>query len=141
MEWANQHQPTIKLRPILSWHTKVVSIKKVPAKTKVGYGSSFTFKKSGCLAILPVGYADGLRRQLSNNGQVAINGRRWPIIGRVCMNMTMVDISGDHNIKIGDPVELIGRYIKVEDHARWANTISYEVLTGLSSSISRIIKP
>ena len=90
------------------------------------------------MAVLPVGYADGLPRLLSNGkGSVWVSGKRCAIVGRVCMDMTMVDVTG-LNVKEGDEVEIFGKNIDIHEMANWCGTISYEILTGISNRVKRI---
>ena len=129
--------------PILSWKTRVTQIKQVPADSFVGYGCTYRTTARTRLAVLPIGYADGYDRQLSNLAYVLINGRRAPVRGRVCMNLTMVDITDIKNVRSGDEVTLIGRdgdeVLTVEQIASWAGTINYEILARLSPLIERIV--
>jgi alanine racemase len=132
----------INLRPALSWCTKIIQIKTVPAWTKIGYGGTFTTKKITRLAIIPVGYYDGYDRRFSNTAAVVINGKKCPIRGRICMNLAIVDISGAR-AKAGDKVLLIGKSgkqsITVDDLAKVANTINYEIVDRINPLISRIV--
>ena len=132
---------TIKLRPSLEFKTRVIYLKNVPAGTPLSYGSTFITSKATNIATLPVGYADGLPRALSNKGKVLIGGKRYPIVGRVCMDMTLVDV-GNSKVKIGDEVVLIGRQgkdvISADEVAKLADTISYEIVCGIGKRVPRI---
>lgn len=132
----------ISLKPALAWNTKIVQLKTVPAKTKIGYGGSYVTKHPTRIAVIPVGYWDGFDRGLSNIGFVLINGHKCRVIGRVCMNISMVDTTLAGKIKTGDIVTLIGKQgkkmITADDMARWANTINYEVLDRINPLIPRI---
>lgn len=123
---------SLKLKPILSWHTKIVQIKSCPIGTCVSYGATWKAKKSSIIATIPVGYADGYPRLVSNKGFVLINGVKAPIVGMICMDYMMVDITECNNVDIDSQVILIGKQgtqqITVEDLADWAMTIPYEVL-------------
>ena len=130
--------------PTLSWKTRVTQIKQVPADSFVGYGCTYRTTARTRLAVLPIGYADGYDRQLSNLAYVLIKGRRAPVRGRVCMNLTMVDITDIKSVRVGDEVTLIGHdgneVLTVEQLASWAGTINYEILARLSPLIERVVK-
>jgi len=134
----------IKLQSALSWSTSIIQIKTLPKGTKVGYGGTYTTKKSTRLAVLPVGYWDGLDRKLSNNGQVLIGGKKCPIIGRICMNLTMIDISKIKTANVGDSVVIIGKQknadISVDELAKQVGTINYEIVDRINPLITRIVK-
>jgi alanine racemase len=133
----------IKLQPVLTWKTKIVYVKKVPAGFSISYGRTFITKKPSVIATLPIGYCDGYNRLLSNKGFVLIKGKRCPVVGRVTMNMTMIDISAVKNAAVGDEVVLIGRQgrqeISAQEIADIRKTISYEVLCNISPRIKRIM--
>ncbi|MBE5793965.1 MAG: alanine racemase [Clostridiales bacterium] len=126
----------------LSWHTEIVHIKEIKKGETVGYGRTFTAERDMQLATIAVGYGDGYHRTISNKGQVLIGGRRAPIVGRICMDQTMVDISHIPDVKVGDEVILIGSQqdenITAEEVAGWADTISYEVLLGITARVPRL---
>ncbi|NMA96479.1 MAG: alanine racemase [Clostridiales bacterium] len=132
----------IDLYPILEWHTKIVHIKDVAPNTSIGYGGTFKTDRRSIIATLPLGYADGYNRLLSNRGYVLIRGMRAPIVGRICMDQTMVDITDIKGAKIGDDVVLMGSQgqetVTAEDIALLCNTISHEVLTSISHRVERI---
>ena len=134
---ANQ----IELKPVLSWQTRIVQLKKVPAGTSISYGQTFVTERESLIATLPVGYADGYSRLLSNRGAALVRGRRAPVAGRVCMDLTMLDVTAIANVQQGDEVVLLGRQgdaeISADEMAAWANTISYEVLTSISARVPR----
>jgi alanine racemase len=128
--------------PVLSWKTRVVQLKDLPADSFVGYGCTYRTTSKTKLAILPVGYFDGYDRALSNQSYVLINGKRAPIRGRVCMNLMMADVSDINGVKVGDEVTLIGKsgkeLISADLLAGWANSINYEILSRLSQQTVRI---
>jgi alanine racemase len=131
------------LRPVLSWKTRIVFIKSVPAGTPVSYGATFHTSRPSRLATLPVGYADGYRRDLSGAGQVLIQGVRCPVIGRVTMDHTMVDVTDlDAGVEVGEEVVLLGSQgseeISAWDIARVCRTIPYEILCGISQRVPRV---
>ena len=126
------------LRPVMTWKTRVLSLRDLAASETVGYNATFTAPAPMRLAMLPVGYADGLRRELSGSdarpgGWVILRGRdgsehQAAIVGRVSMNLTMVDVTAIPGVRIGDEVVLLGDGITADDHARLAATIPYEIL-------------
>jgi alanine racemase len=133
----------IQLTPVLSWKTTIIQVKTVPKGTAVSYGRTFITKKTTKLAVLPVGYYDGLWRSWSNKASVLIKGRRCPIRGRVCMNVTMVDVTAVPGVKAGDRVTLLGRdggkHIAAEELAQISDTINYEIVTKVGGHLPRII--
>ncbi|HHW07319.1 MAG TPA: alanine racemase [Clostridia bacterium] len=135
----------VPLCPALSWKTRIVQLKEVPRGTAISYGGTYVTGETTLVATLPVGYADGLRRVLSNRGEVIVGGRRAPIIGRVCMDQTMVDVTGIPNVAVGDVVTIIGKEGEAEitagEMAHLAGTISYEVVCGISARVVRKYLP
>lgn len=136
-----------KLGPVLAWKTEIASMRDVEAGVKVGYDATFTATGPMRLALLPVGYADGLNRKLSggessNGGHVLVRGNIAPIVGRVSMDLTVVDVTDIPGAAVGDEVVLIGqqgdRRITADNHARWVGTIPYEILCGIAARIPRI---
>lgn len=129
------------LRPAMSFVTEVAYAKEIEAGTPVSYGHTWEAPADGWLATLPVGYADGVPRVLSNRAEVLIDGVRRPIVGNVCMDQTLV-WCGDDRVRSGDEAVLLGRQgdgeIRAEEWAQIAGTISYEVVTGISSRVPRI---
>jgi alanine racemase len=126
-----------KLRPVVSWKSTVSQVKQIHKGESVGYSRSFVADKNMEIAIVPVGYADGYRRSLSNGvGSVFINGQMCNVVGRVCMDMIMVDVTKKF-VKTGDRVELIGDKITLSQFAEKMQTISYEVLTSISKRVHR----
>ena len=126
-----------KLRPVVSWKSTVSQVKQIHKGESVGYSRSFVADKNMEIAIVPVGYADGFRRSLSNGvGSVVINGQMCNLVGRVCMDMIMVDVTKKF-VKTGDRVELIGDKISLSQFADKMQTISYEVLTSISKRVHR----
>lgn len=132
----------ISLKPALSWKTRILQLKKLPKGSSVSYGQTFVTKRESLIATLPVGYADGYPRLLSNRGAVLIGGKRAPIVGRVCMDLTMVDVTDIEKTKQGDEVVLLGKQdsdaISADEMAGWAETIPYEILTSISARVPRI---
>jgi alanine racemase len=134
----------IKLKPALELKTKVVFIKETPAGRSISYGRTFITQKHTRIATLPIGYADGYGRKLSNKGEVLIRGRRARVVGKITMDQTMIDVGHINGVKIGDEVVLIGKQgneeIRAENLARTAESIAYEVVCGISNRVSRVYK-
>jgi alanine racemase len=133
----------ISLQPALSWKTRLAQVKEVPAGTDVGYGCTFRTTRSSRLAVLPVGYYDGYDRGLSNVGHVLVRGRRAPVRGRVCMNMTIVDVTDIPGAGLEDEVVLIGRQgdelVTADMLAGFCGTIHYEIVSRIHPEIPRIM--
>ena len=134
----------IKLKPALALKTKVVFIKDTPPGRSISYGRTFVTQKHTRIATLPIGYADGYARNLSNRAEVLIKGCRAPVIGKVTMDQTMIDIGHIKGVKIGDEVVLIGKQgreeIRLEKLARLAGTIAYETICSISNRVPRVYK-
>ena len=142
LSWLLEHgRNGVKLRPALSWRTRVGQLKVVPAGEPVGYGLTHRTTRLSHIAVLPVGYAEGYPRALSNRATVLVGGRRAPVVGRVCMDIVMVDVTDVPGVREGDVVTLIGRdgaeTVSAEDLAELAGTINYEVLSRLSPQLPR----
>jgi alanine racemase len=146
-ESAAAEEARAQLQPVLSWKTAVASTRTVPPGTAIGYNATFIAPTSMRLALLPVGYADGLNRKLSSTnaapgGHVLIHGVPAPIVGRVSMDLTVVDITHIPNAATGDEVVILGEQdgqrITADDHARWAGTIPYEILCAIAPRVPRI---
>ncbi len=129
------------LIPAMSFVTRIMQVKTLPAGSGVSYGHTYRAEGPITLAVLPVGYEDGFSRLFSNRGQVLIHGRRVPVLGRVCMNMCMVDVTGIEDVRAGDEVVVMGRQgsevISAEDLAEGMTSISYEVLCLLGNNNQR----
>lgn len=140
---AGEHHKNFKFEPALSWKTRVAQIKQISKGSYIGYGCTYKTGRKTKLAILPIGYYDGFDRKFSNRGHVLINGKKAPIRGRVCMNITMVDISGIPNVELENEVTLLGgnknEEITAEHLAALADTINYEITTRINERIPRII--
>ncbi len=123
-----------RLQPVLTWKTRVIGVRETEVGESVGYGGTFTAASRMRLALLPVGYSDGLRRAASSgvgNGWVMIQGHRAAVVGRVSMNLTTVDITEIEGVEVGSEVVLLGEGVTADDHAAWSGTISYEILCGI----------
>jgi alanine racemase len=131
----------IELKPVLSLKTRVIYIKEVSKGSGISYGHEYITKKKTKIATLPIGYGDGYPRNLSNRASVLINGKRFKISGRICMDQIMVDVGGS-KVKVGDEAVLIGvqgkNKITVEELADLSGTIPYEIVCGLGSRIPRL---
>ena len=134
----------IKLKPALSLKTKIVYIKDTPPGRSISYGRTFITQKHTKIATLPIGYADGYERNLSNKAEVLVKGQRAPVIGKVTMDQTMIDVGHIRGVKLGDEVVLIGKQgrneIRTEKLARLAGTIAYEVVCSISNRVPRVYK-
>jgi alanine racemase len=134
----------LALAPVMRLTTRVLFVKDVPAGTPISYGRTFVTTRPSRIATLPVGYADGYPRSLSNRGEVLIRGRRAPVAGRVCMDLTMVDVTGIPDVAAGDEAVLIGSSgdarMPAEEVASKAGTISYEILVQVSKRVPRVYR-
>jgi alanine racemase len=135
---------TVKLEPVMTFKTRLLQVKRVPAGTGVSYGHTFVTARPSLIGVLPVGYADGFRRGLQHGGEVLVRGRRAPVVGAVCMDLTMVDLTGVPEAVAGDPVVLWGGTgadaISANDVARLVQTISYELLSTVGRRVPRIYR-
>jgi alanine racemase len=128
----------IALRPVSRFKTRISQVKKIPARDPVGYGCADVSDKERLIAILPVGYADGLNRKLGNRkGNLFIKGVKAPLIGNICMDMCMADITG-LNAGEGDEAEIFGQNISINELATQCETIPYEILTSIPGRVKRI---
>ncbi len=130
---------SLLLKPLMCWKTRIVSIKEIPKGWPVSYGKTWCASRRSCIGIIPVGYADGYIRALSNRGWVLVKGKKVPVIGRVTMDCTIIDLTELPEARVGDEVILLGEDIPAEEVASWACTIPYEVLC-LAGKNQRIIK-
>lgn len=133
-----------RLEPVLRWRTEIARLKMLPAGHGIGYGTTFHTQRPSRIATLPVGYADGYSRLLSNNAEVLLRGRRAPVVGRVSMDLVTVDVTDIEGAAVGDEVILLGRQggeeIAVEELAKRTGTISYEVFCRISRRVPRIYR-
>jgi alanine racemase len=133
---------SIELKPVMTLKTKIIHLKRVPSGTSISYGRTYMTDRETLIGTLPVGYADGIPRSLSNQGEVLVGSKRARVIGRVCMDMMMIDLTGWEDVKIGQEVILIGQQnhemITADDLAEKTGTISYEILCGIGSRVSRV---
>ncbi len=142
--------PALPLQPVLSWKTRVLTVKEVAAGQAVGYMGTFVTKTQSRIAVLPVGYADGYPRLLSNRARVILGGEYAPVVGRVSMDLTILDVSHIRGVAVGDEVILIGKdvgrvvgegsgkSVDAVELARWCESVPYEILCGLSQRVPRV---
>jgi alanine racemase len=141
----------LEVRPVLAWKTRIVGLRNVAKRQRVGYGGTFVARRASRLAVLPVGYADGLSRHLSSVGRVMIRGQYCPIVGRVSMDLTLVDVTAVRQAAVGDEATILGEQIAARpiagkparlridawEHATHADTVPYEILCGISKRVPR----
>ena len=132
------------LKPVMSLHTRIAHIKTVPAGETIGYGRTFTTHADSVIATVPIGYQDGYSRTLSNASRAIVRGRYVPVVGRVSMDWTTLDVTGIEDVTLGDEVVMIGEQdgsrVTAEDLARATNTISYEITCGINRRVPRLHK-
>ncbi len=132
------------LRPAMRLVTHIAQLKNVPSEFPVSYGQTFVTRRPSLIATLPIGYADGYSRALSNRAFVLVHGQRAPIVGAVCMDLTMVDVTDVPGVQLGDEVVLWGRQdgaeITVAEVADWQGSVTYEVLTRLGKRVPRVLR-
>ncbi len=132
----------LELEPALSWRTRVVALHAVEAGASVGYGRTWTAERPSLIATLPIGYAEGLPRSAGNSAQALVRGRRVPLVGRVCMDMSFLDLTGVPDAAVGDAVTLIGRdggeRITAEQLGTACGTIGYEIVARLPAHVPRV---
>lgn len=140
--YPSEYVMRVKLKPALSLKSRVVMVKKIDAGETVGYGATFTAKKPMKIATVPVGYADGYMRSLSNRGYVLIKGQSAPIVGRICMDQFMVDVTDIDGVSRGDLVTLIGNdgknSLPMEKVAFMADSFNYEFACDINKRVPRI---
>ena len=131
----------LAVKPVLTWKTRILSLRDVRANQALGYGGTYVTKAPARIAVLPVGYADGLSRQLSSRGRVIVREHYAPIVGRISMDLTLVDVTGLPEIAVGDEVVLLGSgdglSVDAREHAQLANTSLYEILCSISKRVPR----
>jgi alanine racemase len=132
----------IALSPVMSLKSRVAYVKEVPSGFKVSYGCTYTTKHDTKIATIPLGYADGYSRLFSSKGEVLLNGKRAPVVGRVCMDQIMVDVGAIPDIKMGDEAVIIGRQggreISADEIAAGLGTINYEVICMVNHRVPRV---
>jgi alanine racemase len=129
------------VKPVLTWKTRILSLRDVRANQALGYGGIYVTKAAARIAVLPVGYADGFNRALSSRGRVIVREHYAPIVGRISMDLTLVDVTGLPGIEVGDEAILLGSSeglsVDAREHAALANTVLYEILCGISKRVPR----
>ncbi len=138
---ARDRVAEIGVKPVLSWKTRILALRDIEANRALGYGGTYVTKNPARIGVLPVGYADGLNRALSSAGRVIVRGHYAPIVGRISMNLTLIDVSGAAGVEVGDEVILLGSSgdleVSAQEHADLAHTIPYEILCGISKTVPR----
>ena len=131
----------LPVKPILTWKTRILSLRDFAANQALGYGGTYVTKAPAHVAVLPVGYADGYNRQLSNRGRVIVREHYAPIVGRISMDLTLVDVTGIPGVAVGDEVILLGSSeglsVDALEHAELANSTPYEILCNISKRVPR----
>ena len=129
----------LDLRAVMKLKSRIIQLSPVPKGTPVSYGGTFVTKHPSVIATLPIGYADGYLRKLSNQALVSLHGKTAPVVGVVCMDLTMIDVTDVPDARVGDEVTLFGdTLVSVEQVAAWADTISYEILSITGKRVQRI---
>jgi len=138
-------RPTLELRPVLTWKTRVAQVKDVPEHSFIGYGCSYRTTRPSRIVVLPVGYHEGYDRGLSGLAHVLIGGRRAPVRGRICMNMCMADVTDIPGVEIEDEAVLLGSQqgerVGAEQLAAWCGTIPYEIVSRIHPALPRLVVP
>jgi len=131
----------LPVKPVLTWKTRILSLRDVRANQALGYGGIYVTKAPARIAVLPVGYADGFSRALSSRGRVIVREHYAPIVGRISMDLTLVDVTGLSEVAVGDEAILLGSSdglsVDAREHAALANTVLYEILCGISKRVPR----
>lgn len=140
---SDDFQGRLSLRPVMRLKSKIAMLKWVEPGTTISYGRRFTASSRSLIASVPVGYADGYPRALTNKGEALVRGVRVPVVGTVCMDWIMLDVTGLDGVTVGDEVLLMGddqqgNSIRAEELAKWAGTIPYEILCGISKRVPRV---
>ncbi|HEX2697491.1 MAG TPA: alanine racemase [Anaerolineales bacterium] len=135
-------KPTVEVKPVLTWHSKVSYSKIAQPGRPVSYGSLWEAERATRIVTIPCGYGDGYFRRMTNQASVIVNGKKYPQVGRICMDQFMVNV-GDEDARVGDDVILLGEAesgerITAEDFASWAGTNEYEVMTNISARVPRV---
>lgn len=133
----------VELKPVLNWKTQIISLKEFPEGSPISYGATFITRRPSKVAVIPVGYADGYSRFFSNKGVLLVRGQRVPVLGRVCMDLTMIDVTDLPVVELGDEVVLIGKQkeecLKAEELAGILGTIPYDIFCSISARVPRLL--
>lgn len=140
---GNVERKKYKFEPVMSWYSKIVFLKEIDKGNPISYGGTWAAPRKSKIATLCVGYADGYQRILSNRSEVIIKGKRCPVVGRVCMDMIMIDVTDVEGVSLGDEALLLGKnsgeeVVSAEEIANWAETINYEITTNISYRVPRV---
>jgi len=139
---AEVDQSRVELKPVMEWKTRIIQVKQVPAGFGVSYGMTYQTPCPTTLATVAVGYADGLSRHLSSRGQMLVGGRRVPIVGRVCMDLTLLDVGEVPGVSVGDEAVILGQQgdevLSADEMAATLGTINYEIVSTITSRVPRI---
>jgi len=131
----------LKVKPVLTWKTRILSLRDMRANQALGYGGIYVTKAPARIAVLPVGYADGLNRKISSQGRVIVGEHYAPIVGRISMDLTLADVTGLPGVSVGDEVILLGTTdglsVDAREHASLSDTVPYEILCGISKRVPR----
>jgi alanine racemase len=131
----------LAVKPVLTWKTRILSMREMRANQALGYGGIYVTKAPARIAVLPVGYADGLNRKISSQGRVIIGENYAPIVGRISMDLTLADVTGLPGVSVGDEVVLLGATdnlsVDAREHAALSDTVPYEILCGISKRVPR----
>ncbi len=131
-------EPRVEIQPVLEWRARVAAIQQIVKGDRVGYSGVFTAPGPMRIASLTIGYGDGYRRELSSGGRVLLRGRECPVVGRISMDLTMVDVSGCDEVRPGDEAIVLGGGITAQELARRCGTIAYEILGGIAARVTRV---
>ena len=136
------NQSNVKLKPVMTLKSRIIHLKKVPAGFHISYGITYRTEKPTTIATVPVGYADGYNRLLSSRGYMLVHGKRVPIVGRVCMDLTMLDVGALKDVQIEDEVVVFGQQgneaVTADELAAILNTINYEIVTSIGGRVPRV---
>lgn len=136
--YSPMQKSEVFLKPVMTVKAKILALRKLPAGTPISYGRTFVTKRDSIIGVIAAGYADGFSRRFSNNADMLVRGKRAPVVGRVCMDLTMIDVTGIEHVEEGDEAVIIGKqgseFIGADELALRADTIPYEILTSLGNS-------
>ena len=136
------NQCSVKLKPVMTLKSRIIHLKKVPAGFHVSYGITYRTEKPTTIATVPVGYADGYNRLLSSRGHMLVHGKRVPVVGRICMDLSMLDVGALKNVQLEDEVVVFGQQgdaaVTADELAATLNTINYEIVTSITGRVPRI---
>jgi alanine racemase len=144
LPYENSVLSRVQPEPVFSFHARIGLVKRLPAGTGISYGRTFTAPRDLCVAVLTAGYGDGIPRAASNRASVLVRGRRCPVLGRVTMDQTVVDVSDVEGAEVGDQVTLVGRQggeaISVLEFSQWSDSIPWETLTSVTKRVPRVYR-